>query len=215
MDSQLNSLYNEFTNPNSPNFASVNINDIYRNSKSDSSQHPVSRSDILEFQASLESLSRQKERRLLRGRKRKASFRKWIVFCPRHLIVGDLCFLRQLDSTNKSQTTIAVFMDAFSRLAHLSTQRTRSSKATLKSFNKAIAFFSKEYSNTYKLFNSDLGTEFRGAFIRLELGLTPSSQSYAAVEYLTKLYIFFLGASNRNIISAHIAQKWVRMQSQH
>ena len=214
MDTRLNSLYREFTNLNSPNFANINIGDIYRNSKSDSSQHPVSRNDILEFQASLESLSRQKERRLLRGRKRKASFRKWIVFSPRHLIVGDLCFLRQLDATNKSQTTIAVFMDAFSRLAHLSTQRTRSSEATLKSFKKAITFFSKEYSNTYKLFNSDLGSEFHGAFIRLGLGLS-TPQSYAIIKYLTKICIFLLGASNRSIIFVHIVQSWDRTQSRH
>ena len=163
----IDSLYSGFSNLNSPNFASVNINEIYRNSQSDSLKHPVSWQDIKDFQLSLESLSRQKERRLLRGKKRKASFRKWYTFSPRQIVVGDLCFLRQLDSSNKSNTTIAVYMDAFSRLAHLSTQRSKSSKTTFNSFKKAIAFFTQGgFSNTYRLFNADLGTEYQGDFIR-------------------------------------------------
>lgn len=164
---RIENLYNQFTNLNSPNFASVNINEIYRNSRSDSLKHPVSWQDIKDFQLSLESLSRQKERRLLRGKKRKASFRRWYTFSPRQIVCGDLCFLRKLDKSNNSNTTIAVFMDAFSRLAHLSTQRSKSSKNTFDSFKKAIAFFTKGgFSNSYRLFNADLGTEFQGTFIK-------------------------------------------------
>ena len=162
----LQRLYNRFTDLNSPDFASVNIDQIYRNSQLDSLKDPVSREDIRNLQLSLESLSQQKERRLLRGSKRKASFRKWYTFSPRQILVGDLCFLRQLDSTNRSYTTIAVHMDAFSRLVHLSTQRSKTSKATLKSFEKAIAFFTQGYSNTYRLFNADFGSEYKGTFIR-------------------------------------------------
>ena len=72
----LQRLYSRFTDLNSPDFASVNINEIYQNSRLDSLKNPVSREDIRNLQTSLESLSQQKERRLLRGRKRKASFRK-------------------------------------------------------------------------------------------------------------------------------------------
>ena len=113
--SVLNNLYSNFSNPNSISFASVDIEQILRNSNSDASQHPVTRDDIKRFQLSLESISRQRERRILKGRKRKASFRKWVVYSPRHLILGDLAFLRKLDSTNNSHTIIAVFMDAHSR----------------------------------------------------------------------------------------------------
>ena len=113
--SVLNNLYSNFSNPNSISFASVDIEQILRDSNSDASQHPVTRDDIKRFQLSLESISRQRERRILKGRKRKASFRKWVVYSPRHLILGDLAFLRKLDSTNNSHTIIAVFMDAHSR----------------------------------------------------------------------------------------------------
>ena len=174
----LQRLYSRFTDLNSPDFASVNINEIYQNSRLDSLKNPVSREDIRNLQTSLESLSQQKERRLLRGRKRKASFRKWYTFSPRQIIVGDLCFLRQLDKTNRNYTTIAVHMDAFSRLVHLATQRSKTSKATLKSFEKAIAFFTQGYSNSYKLFNADLGSEYKGTFIRyVNLKPVPLSNS--------------------------------------
>ena len=90
--SVLNQLYHSFTDPNSRNFANVNVEQFFQNSKSDALKHPVSRDDIKYFQSSLESLSRQKERRLLGGRKRKASYRKWIVFAPRHIILGGFFF---------------------------------------------------------------------------------------------------------------------------
>ena len=192
--SALNDLYSNFSNPNSVSFASIDVEQVLRDSNSDATRHPVTRDDIKRFQLSLESISRQRERRILKGRKRKASFRKWIVYSPRHLILGDLAFLRKLDATNNSYTIIAVFMDAHSRsinhpfnlilpisptpaltdflypsnrLIHLSTQRSKTSAATFNSFKKALNFFTSQgYPNTYRLFNSDKGGEFRGSFFR-------------------------------------------------
>ena len=91
--SPLEALYQDFLDVNSKNFASVNVDQIYRNSLEDAQRHPVSHDAIKELKTSLESISREKERRILRGQKRKASFRKWLTFAPRHIILGrtELC----------------------------------------------------------------------------------------------------------------------------
>lgn len=60
-----------------------------------------------------------------------------------------------------------IFFIYFLRLIHLTTQRTRSSSETFRSFQKAIEFFSGQgFCNTYKLFGCDRGSEFRGNFLR-------------------------------------------------
>ena len=115
MDSDIQNLYDSFLNPASANFGSINIKDIYSNAKRDATQFPVPRHEIQYLQTSLEQLSKQKERRILKGQRRKASFRKWITHSPRHILLGDLCFLRNLNSSNKGMTTILVLQDAFSR----------------------------------------------------------------------------------------------------
>ena len=94
--SPLEALYQDFLDVNSKNFASVNVDQIYRNSLNDAQRHPVSRNAIEKLKSSLESISREKERRVLKGRKRKASFRKWLTFAPRHIILGRTRALRFL-----------------------------------------------------------------------------------------------------------------------
>ena len=112
----LETLYRNFSNPDSTNFGSINVEEIFENAKHDASQHPVSRREIEQLQLSLESLSKgykritistfhdsenensfssffcqhhsAKERRLLKGKKRKISFRKWIFHAPRHTLLG-------------------------------------------------------------------------------------------------------------------------------
>ena len=86
--SNLETLYKDFTNPDSRNFANINVEQIFQNAQQDASRHPVSRHEISQLQLSLESLSRAKERRILRGKVRKVSFRKWLFFSPRHTILG-------------------------------------------------------------------------------------------------------------------------------
>ena len=86
--SNLETLYKDFSNPDSKNFANINVEQIFRNAQQDASQHPVSRHEISQLQLSLESLSKARERRILKGKVRKVSFRKWIFFGPRHTLLG-------------------------------------------------------------------------------------------------------------------------------
>ena len=79
--------------PMSPNFMNINIEQVLKNSKLDALQFPTQRDTIHSLRQSLETTSKQKEFRILRGKKRKISFRKWQTHSPNHILLGRLFFL--------------------------------------------------------------------------------------------------------------------------
>ena len=155
-------LINSFTDINSPLFGDTNINRIYQEAKSKTLTEPTSIAAIKKLQSKVESLSKMKQKYLIGNSRRKYSYRPWLSFGPRHLLVADLCFLRRLhvSPTNKqSHRTLFLTMDHFSRLVFLKFQKNRSSSETLKSFVEAFDFFTKgtTFKNTYRKLACDRG----------------------------------------------------------
>ena len=138
--SKLQTFYKKYRDPDSRVFLETNLHNIYAAAKHDGDLNPVRRKDILTFQASLSTLSRLKEQRILRGRKRVLSFRKWKSYGPNNIWAGDLAFIPNIHDRSKKHTVL-VLADVFSRLCHLSLQKGNSSIETSNSLKKAFQFF--------------------------------------------------------------------------
>ena len=63
-------LLNNFVDINSPLFGDTNINRIYHEAKQKSLTEPTSLAEIHQLQSKIESISKMKERRILRGNMR-------------------------------------------------------------------------------------------------------------------------------------------------
>ena len=81
-------ITNEFLNPKSKHYMNVNFQQIAQDLNRDQKTHAISPNEALEVSQSLSFLSKLKESRLLRGKKRKASFRKYICHSPQHILVS-------------------------------------------------------------------------------------------------------------------------------
>ena len=101
-------LYERYRNPTSKFFLVKDTNQLFQEAKKDAKLSTVSYADIINFKQSLENLSREKERRILKWRKRHLSYRKWISWCPNGIWLLDLCFLRPIKHLNKRGYTILV-----------------------------------------------------------------------------------------------------------
>ena len=134
-------LYNLYRDPTSKLFLSTNVKQIYAACKLDSSLNQVTYDDIYRFKNSIETVSRLKERKFLRGRPRHLSFRKWKTNGPLNICLGDLCFLRDIQDRNKGRHTILVLQDAFSRIAFAKLLNNNSSKEVARHFGDALDFF--------------------------------------------------------------------------
>lgn len=69
----VDSLYDLYRDPNSGLFLETATNKIYDKVKNDSRFYHVDRSDIERYKRSLEALSKNRERRVLKGNKRHLS----------------------------------------------------------------------------------------------------------------------------------------------
>lgn len=154
-------LLKDFSNINSPLFGETNINKVYHDLKKKSITEPATIASIQELQSRVEAISKMKQRYLIRNEKRKYSYRKWLSFGPRHLLISDLAFIRRLNSSpnDKNHRVLFLIMDHYSRLIFLKFQRNRSSSETLKSFKQSLNFFTKNnsYPNTYRKLCVDQG----------------------------------------------------------
>ena len=86
--STIKQLHQLYRNPNSPLFLQSDTNRIYETIKSDAQIDPISRREISDFKASVETLSRDFEARTLRSRARYTSHRQWISFSPLSILLG-------------------------------------------------------------------------------------------------------------------------------
>ena len=153
-----------FLDSDSNLFMNTNINQIYKEAKKSAILHPATYQDISDLQSQIESISRLKEQRELKGLKRKLSSRIWITHSERHCLISDLAFIRNLNvdnntSNNKTYRILYLIQDAYSRLLYLAFIPNKTTEQTKKQFDKAIAFFTGngQYENSYKLFCSDRG----------------------------------------------------------
>ena len=77
-DEMLNRLSRAYFDKNSPIFLTKDINRIVKFTKKTPGLVELTKSQIVDYQSRIEALSRGRERRLLRGRKRYLSRRKWV-----------------------------------------------------------------------------------------------------------------------------------------
>ena len=148
-------LHQIYTNPNNSVFLTKNVNQLLRFTKKDPKTRFLTRSDILQYQKNLSQLSRDREVRILRNRRRTLSYRPWRTFAPNNILLGDLCFIRPIQNPKKGKAKIClIFLDAFSRLIHCSILKSAKSAEVASRLQDAFAFFGPR---KYKKFCSDRG----------------------------------------------------------
>ena len=103
----------DFTNPVSKNFMNIDFPSIARTINQDSLEHPITPEEAIDVSRSLSFLSKLKERRMLRGKKRKDSHRMWVTHGPNHLLLADLAFTPNL-SKNSNKKTHHILLVSFS-----------------------------------------------------------------------------------------------------
>ena len=88
-DKQVDILYNKlYKDPTSSVFLDSSLERIYQAAKRDARLVPIDRSTILRYKLSLETLSRNRQRRAIGTKKRHLSFRSWIVHGPKNILCG-------------------------------------------------------------------------------------------------------------------------------
>ena len=88
-DNKVDVLYNKlYKDPSSSVFLDSSTKRIYEAAKRDARLAPIDRSTIERYKLSLESLSRNRQRRAIGTRKRHLSYRKWICHGPKNIICG-------------------------------------------------------------------------------------------------------------------------------
>ena len=149
---RLKRLHEIYTDQNSSVFLTKNINKLMRFAKTDPNTAILSRSEILQYQQTLSDISRDREARILRNRKRHLSFRRWRTFAPGQILLGDLAFIRPISNPIHGKPIIMlILIDSFSRMAYTALLKNSTSLEVTKHLDKAIIFFNAKY----KLFCSD------------------------------------------------------------
>ena len=152
----LKKLLYRYQDPNDPLHLDLSTQRIIEQLSSENST--VTASEIQQFKSSLEFYTLERERRLLRGRKRYLSFRPWLCYSPQTILALDLCFLHSLTSKTNSHSTILVILDVFSRLARVSLQKDKTAATTLANFESNLSYFTQNFpEKQYKYVASDLG----------------------------------------------------------
>ena len=87
---QVNVLYNQlYKDPKSGLFLDNSTQRIYNAAKEDARLAPIDKKTIERYKLSLETLSRNRQRRYLGSRKRHKSFRSWVVHGPKNILCGE------------------------------------------------------------------------------------------------------------------------------
>lgn len=108
---KLNVYYND---PESDIFLSKNINQILKFAKNKPELGKLTKSEILKYMQSISDISRDRERRILRGKRRVLSTRQYIFWGPHNIMLGDCFFIRNMRNPKFGKHHIGViFMDGF------------------------------------------------------------------------------------------------------
>lgn len=94
-------LTHEFTNPESASYMNFDFPQIARLLNKDARNYPISIDQAQRISRNLSFISKMKERRILRGKKRKDSQRMWISYSPNSIILADLAFIPTVNTTKK------------------------------------------------------------------------------------------------------------------
>ena len=114
LNPRLRRLHQLYTDPQSPVFLEKNINRLLKFTKNDPNTQILTKDEILRYQESLSLLSKSRENRILRGRRRYVSYRRWRTFSPGHIMLADLAFVKSIRKPQKMEI-ILIFLDAYSR----------------------------------------------------------------------------------------------------
>ena len=113
---QIQFLLKKYLDPSSSIHLELNRSHIFRAIKNDAIARPASTATIKHFQESLSYFSRQKERYMLRGKKRHLNYRQYLSFAPETILCADLAFLHHLSPLSKSKSkTVLCLLDLFSK----------------------------------------------------------------------------------------------------
>ena len=157
---RLLTLHQLYTNPNNPIFLTKNIDELLKFTKKNPKTKSLTRSEILKYQSTLSQLSRDREVRILRNRRRALSYRRWKVFAPNNILLGDIFFLRPIKNPKHGKRIpCLIFMDAFSRLVYCSILKSTKSAEVASRLQDAFTFFGPE--KKFKKFCSDRLVIFR------------------------------------------------------
>ena len=151
---QFQLLFELYTAQNSPIFYEKSIDKLLKFTKSRRRLQHLTKRQIIEFQNSLSEFSRNREIRLLRGRKRVVSTRAHKSWSPAHILCGDVGYFRNLKNLSKRRPFI-VYMCHFSRFCYTAVLRTTTAREVANHLEKALEFFGV---NSFKHFTSDRGT---------------------------------------------------------
>lgn len=143
MANDLQNFYSVYRDPQSAIFVDKDTERIHREAKSDALLNPIKYSDIEKYKHTLTTLSKDKERRVLRGRKRVLSFRRWITYGENNILCADTAFLPDFKNPKGKKKTILVFLDAFSRLVCLRLCSGTTAKEAASKLPEVFAFFGK------------------------------------------------------------------------
>ena len=104
---QINLLKQLYRDKNSGLFLLKDTEKLYQNAKNHARLANVSRETIKKFKATIESLSRTKAEKILRGNKRRYSFRKYIFYRPNQILLGKYCYCLIINNNknNRKKTT--------------------------------------------------------------------------------------------------------------
>lgn len=87
-ENKVHTLFKLYKDPTSKLFLDSSTQRIYEAAKKDARLLPIDRKDIIRYKLSLESLSRNRQRRYIGSKKRHDSYRSWIVHGPKNILCG-------------------------------------------------------------------------------------------------------------------------------
>ena len=98
----------QYLNPNSAIFLERNNKIIKTFLEKNKTLTPLKTKDIIEYKQQLYHLSKDREIRLLKGRKRQISHRSWLSFGPNNILLADITFLRRISDPTKRHRPVLV-----------------------------------------------------------------------------------------------------------
>ena len=136
---QLELFHGYYTDPTSEIFLSKNIERLTSFARKRPNLENLTKTKILQYMQKISDISRDREYRILRGRKRYLSTRKYIFHGPMNILLGDCFFIRNINNPIKGKPLIAVlFMDGFSRFAYINVVPNTKSETMAKELEKSI-----------------------------------------------------------------------------
>ena len=140
-EKNLGTFHSLYRDVSSNIFLDKNDERIYKETKTDSFLNPISHTQIARYKRSIESISRDREWRILRGRRRVLSFRPWRTYGPNNIGLADLCFIPDFKNPKgKKKNDFRVYGRIFTPVLPVDVQK-RNRERNCDSFGRCIFFY--------------------------------------------------------------------------